>query len=502
MTKARVLVVLIALLAAPAAYAGDILVPGDYPTIQQAIDAAVNGDRILVGNGTFKENIDLKGKDIVLLGNGRGNSILDGSKGGPCITAASGEPSTAVIEGFSIKLGTGRLIGLKRWGGGVYMSGGASPTIRGDTAIGFNSADFGAGLFIDVGSSPLLQDILIANNVTANKGVGAGLHVLGTPTFDNVRIAENTATNGTGGGMYLANSTSTITNSQFDKNHAFYGGGLLVSGGTPTITDTLFEENEVIKAPVNGEGGGLGIVGKASPFVSGNVFRFNSAHSGGGIYTYDSKPTIVTNLIHDNTAATNSTGGFGYGGGLAMGKSGGSVELNEIFFNAGTFGGGVATRSSTTTLLLNNLIDHNDADSTGKGVGGGLFSKDSSPSVVADTLADNAASKGGGLYVTGKAAPAVDTSIIWGNTAASNISFFDGSGLLVISFSDVEAVSVGGTSLSIDPLFSNPAARDYRLSAGSPVVDAGNFTFSGPATDIYGNTRVLNGRVDMGAAEQ
>jgi hypothetical protein len=502
MSKALVFSVFVAFAAAPVASAGTINVPADYPTIQQAIDAAVNGDVILVASGTYKENVDLKGKSITLQGKGRGKSILDGSKGGPCITAASGEPSSTVITGFSIKLGTGKLIGTKRWGGGVFISGGASPTINGDTAIGFNSADFGAGLFIDAGSSPLLQDILIANNVTANKGVGAGLHVLGTPVLDNVRIAENTATAGAGGGMYLASGTASITGGEFDKNHSFYGGGLLVKGGAPTITGNLFEENEVLSAPVNGEAGGLGIVGKATAFVSDNVFRFNSANVGGGIYAYDASPTIVVNLVHDNAAVRNGSGALGFGAGLALGKTGGSVELNEVFYNSGVFGGGIATRGGTTALLLNNVVDHNDADSSGSGLGGGLYSKDSSPSVVATTIADNAASKGGGLYVTGKAAPAVDTSILWGNTAASNISFFDGSGLLVISFSDVEAVSVGGTSLSIDPLFSNPAARDYRLGTGSPVVDAGNFSFSGPATDIYGNARVVNGRVDMGAAEQ
>jgi parallel beta-helix repeat protein len=501
MQKSCVLAIVAALVAMPAAIAGTINVPGDYPTIQLAIDAAVNGDIVKVGNGTFTENINLKGKAITVQGNGRQKSIIDGSKGGPCITIASGETLATVVDGFSIKLGTGKLIGLLRYGGGVYISKASSPTISGDTAIGFNTADVGAGMFIDVGCDPLLQDLLIANNVTKNKGTGAGLYVLGNPTFDNCRIAENTATNGAGGGIYFKSSTSSITGSTIYKNHSFYGGGILVSGGSPTISGNLFEFNEVVKAPINGEGGGIGIVGKGTPFVSGNEFRFNSAHTGAGVYTYDSAPTIVTNLIHDNAAATNGSGAFGYGGGVAMGKTAGSLELNEIYFNSAMLGGGVATRSATTALLLNNVIDHNDAGTSG-GVGGGVFSKDSSPAIVASTLAFNSAFNGGGLYVTGTAAPAVDTSIIWGNTATSNISFFDGSTLLVISFSDVEAVPLGGSSLSIDPLFANPGARDFRLSVGSPVVDAGNFFFSGPALDVYGNPRIVNARVDMGASEQ
>jgi len=502
MQMRRLLAVLATIAAAPAAFAGTINVPADQPTIQKGIDAAVNGDTVLVAPGLYKENIDLKGKAIRVQGAGRQKSIIDGSTGGPTVTIAMGEGPLTVVDGFSIRGGTGRLIGLKRYGGGFYISNSSSPTISGDTGIGFNTAHVGAGMFIDLKCDPLLQDLLIANNVTANKGVGAGLHILGNPTIDNCRIAENTATNGTGGGIYSGNSSYSIVNSQIDKNHSFYGGGIHVNGGSPTITDNLFEQNEVVKAPINGEGGGLGITGKATPFVSDNEFRLNEAHSGAGIYAYDANPTIVFNSIHDNTAAVNVNGGFGYGGGFSLGKTFGSIQLNDIFANVAQLGGGISTRSGTNTLIYGNLIDHNVTSAIG-GVGGGVFSKDSSPYFLANTIADNSASNGGGFYVIGNAGPTLDTSIIWGNTAGSNVSYFDGTGgLFIITFSDVEAAAVGGTSLSVDPLFTDPTNRDYQLGSGSPVVDAGNFTFSGPPNDIYGNIRIQGTRVDMGAAEQ
>jgi len=502
MQKRRLLAIVAAIVAAPAAFAGTINVPADQPTIQKGIDAAVNGDTVLVAPGLYKENIDLKGKAIRVQGAGRQKSIIDGSNGGPTVTIAMAEGPATVVDGFSIRGGTGRVIGLKRYGGGFYISNTASPTISGNTGIGFNTAHVGAGMFIDFRCNPLLQDLLIANNVTANKGVGAGLHILGNPTIDNCRIAENTATNGTGGGIYSGNSAYSITNSQIDKNHSFYGGGIHVHGGSPTITENLFEQNEVIKAPINGEGGGLGITGKSTAWVSDNEFRLNEAHSGAGIYTYDAGPTILLNSIHDNTAATNSTGGFGYGGGLAMGRTGGSVQLNDIFFNVAQLGGGLANRSGTTALIYGNLVDHNTVSAIG-GVGGGVFSKDSAAYFLGNTFADNSASNGGCFYVIGNAGPTLDTSIIWGNTAGSNVSYFDGTGgLFIITFSDVEAAAVGGTSLSVDPLFTDPANRDYQLGSGSPVVDAGNFTFTGPLYDIYGNIRIQGSRVDMGAAEQ
>lgn len=506
MHKSRVLSVVFALAATPAAFATTINVPSDYSTIQAAINAAVNGDVIVVAAGTFKENIDFLGKAITVQGAGRRPpsnapfTLVDGSLGGPTCTISSGETASSILMDIELRFGTGKLISGKRYGGGLYIGKVSSPTLD-NVGIGGNTADLGAGVFIEKGCNPAFIDCLIANNVTKNKGTGGGVYSLGNPTFDFCRIAENTATYGTGGGIYLKDSAAVITNSEFDKNHSWYGGGLHVHGGTPTVSATLFEENEVITAPINGEGGGMGITGKGSPIVSGNEFRYNYAHSGAGIYTYDASPLVVLNQIHDNTASTTSSG-FGFGGGLALGKTAGQFELNEVFYNIATLGGGFSTRSSTTALLLNNVIDHNDADPTGVGVGGGIYSNNSSPSVLGNTIADNSANDGGGLFVKGTAGPAIDTSIIWGNTANANISFFDGSGFMTFGFSDVEAASLGGSSLSIDPLFTDSAGRDYRLATGSPVVDTGNFTFSGPAVDIYGNTRIINGRVDMGAAEQ
>jgi hypothetical protein len=483
-----------------AAAASTINVPADYPTIQAAINAAVNGDTIKVANGTYNEHINLLGKQITLQGQSPFTTILDGNgTGGSMVTMNSGETAATLVTGFLIREGNGRLIGTKRYGGGVYIAGGSDPTLI-DCRIGFNTADYGAGLFVDVGSDILVQDCLLANNVTATSGHGGGAYLAGTVTFDNNRVAENTATVGFGGGVYVKNSTTTFTNNQFDTNIAWYGGGLHVQGGSPTITDNLFETNSVVVNPTNGEGAGLSIVAGATPWVSNNEIRLNVAHSGAGIYTYDSSPTIILNNIHSNTAATNGAGGFGYGGGMALGKTKGSILLNEVYFNTGAMGGGVATRSGTSSLVIGNLIDTNDTGAVG--LGGGVYSKDSNATLLANTIAANNASKGGGVYAIGTKAPAIDTSIIYFNTAPLNKSFFDGTGgLMTFGFSDVEAAALGGSSLDIDPGFANIGARDYSLLSTSPVIDAGNFAFGGGPTDVYGNPRVSGGRVDMGAVE-
>ncbi|MCL2218585.1 MAG: OmpA family protein [Chitinispirillia bacterium] len=77
-----------------------ITVPGSFPTIQAALNEAVEGDTVYVRNGTYYENITLV-DDVVLLGQDKKSTIIDGRRRGPVITAADG----AVISGFTIQNG-------------------------------------------------------------------------------------------------------------------------------------------------------------------------------------------------------------------------------------------------------------------------------------------------------------------------------------------------------------------------------------------------------------
>ena len=60
-------------------YSKNLYVPGEYSTIQKAIDVAVDGDLVLVSPGTYVENFDFLGKAITVRGEyGPYVTVIDG----------------------------------------------------------------------------------------------------------------------------------------------------------------------------------------------------------------------------------------------------------------------------------------------------------------------------------------------------------------------------------------------------------------------------------------
>ena len=112
MTPPRLFIAMICLtLMSSGVFADVINVPADYPTIQGAVDAAINGDEIIVAPGTYTSThpahvVDLMGKGITLRSsNGPEKTIIDGEGIRRGVVCWQGEPDSTNIQGFTITNG-------------------------------------------------------------------------------------------------------------------------------------------------------------------------------------------------------------------------------------------------------------------------------------------------------------------------------------------------------------------------------------------------------------
>jgi hypothetical protein len=164
----------------------DIVVPNDYATIQDAIDAADEGQTVMVKPGTYFERIDFVGKAIRLVSqNGPTQTTIDGQKQGTVVTFESGEGRSSLLEGFTIRNG------YDAEAGGMMIAT-ASPTVRRNVFLSNVVAVGGQGAAIyGNGASPLVTRNYFSNN-TCDSQFGVGTVSLvndSTPVVvDNVFI--------------------------------------------------------------------------------------------------------------------------------------------------------------------------------------------------------------------------------------------------------------------------------------------------------------------------
>ncbi len=119
--------------------AATIHVPGDQPTIQAGIDAATDGDTVLVAPDTYVENINFLGKAITVTSElGPEVTIIDGSSPedpdfGSVVTFWNDEGRDSILEGFTLTGGSGNYMseGDQYFGGGISVAG-SSPAVTGN----------------------------------------------------------------------------------------------------------------------------------------------------------------------------------------------------------------------------------------------------------------------------------------------------------------------------------------------------------------------------------
>jgi len=288
-----------------------IEVPGNYPSIQQAINAATDGDTVLVSPGRYFENINFLGKNILVTSyfmfdsdvSYISNTIIDGSQPAhpdtaSCVLIVSGEDTTAVLQGFTLTGGTGTKW-IDEHGAGTYVEGG--------------------GILIAF-SSPTIKNNLIINNEAINSPSG-------------------TLSAG-GGAMRCGDGSPKILNNVITNNKGMYGGGIVLN----YCSDALMKNNIITANKVF-----LAVPGRQT-------------FGGGGVWILETLPgNDLPNILENNTITSNSSNSIG--GGVRIWTANATLKNNIVWNNFQEDNTQIHISGSNTLIEYNNV--ENGIDGTG-----------------------------------------------------------------------------------------------------------------------------------------
>lgn len=367
-------------------------------------------------------------------------------------TAVSGDV-VSVLEGLYAGPVTGEVFPIAMKSGVLLQGSGASgTTIMGNGSVAVISA-------VGVDAAATVDGFTIREG---HPGIFASYSAM---TVSNNTITANTG-DYAGAGIHTDNGSLVISSNTITDNHAVYGGGISCEEyDTSTIVG-----NDITGNTASG-GGGICAYYHADPTIEGNTIAGNAADLGGGLLAEAaSLPSVARTVFSGNTAA-------GPGGGL-MGYSASALVENCVFSgnDAGADGGAVALMNSGATEIVN------------------------------CTLADNTSGAGAAgiaRYSTSWPASALITNcILWHNDNAGTTGWDDVDAVFEATYSDLSDREGDPLlhTISDDPLFADAAGEDYRLTEGSPCIDAADDA-AAPATDLDGLERPQGDAADMGAYE-
>jgi hypothetical protein len=472
------------------------LVPVQYAKIQDAIDTAASGDLILVAPGTYLENIDFNGKDLIIRSDQDGNlgthdidpenTVIDGGQPasylrGSVVIFDHGESSGAVLEGFTITNGQGTKA---------------------------NSVYCGLGIFCEASAPRILNNIITENRTYSSDRSGGGLYCGSgaAPWVENNIFTNNRVSRG--GAISCGDSAPLILDNFIEGNHATsQGGGIYCSAGSSGVIRGC-----IIRTSTSGSG--ISLVG-SSTVIENNTIE---DHIDGGISCGNGTTSVVRyNLIRNNTTEFK-------GGGISCFNSSPVFENNIISGNhtkalAQYLGGGGIFCQNSSAVIAGNVIYDNTSDDSGGGI---CFEWGGSPVLTNNTVVSNSAlQNGGGLICDRDVDITCTNTIFWGNDAPQGpeialMDYYASPSTLTISYSDVEGglgsvwvhpnctLIPGAGLINEDPLFADLSQGNFHLTVFSPCINAGDNSAMGiPDKDFDGDPRIATkhgGLMPLGGA--
>ena len=460
-----------------------VTVPGNYPTIQEALNTAKDGDTIVVEPGTYLGSYS--GYSLTV---DKSVTITSRNPDDPCTVAAT------IIDGY---LATGNTPNA-----GVFFTadtdtktvfngftiqncaGGGSDGAAGDRNQGKpNGGDGGPGqgaaIVIEAGAGPIIKNCIMRNNLvdagdggdgddaddTANAGRGGwggwaqgGAVWCGpgsTPKFINCVIENNVAQGGTGGngGNASAGGGSNYGGNWSRSQAAYIDPN---SFDVRPITGNLWEVFEWDYAPLYGP-----IYNEPNLVSFLGDYRYYSAYGGGAYCDRGSHVTFDNCRIRGNRT---------YGG---MSGIGGTGLEPLVAFEMPTYGAGVYCATDSRVTFKECSFEDNVASGVTAGAdpnhrlnpyigyGGGVAAEQSAAVTFMDcNFVDNEADSGGGVYISTTEATISDCNIV-SNTALR------GAGFLAVDASvDMLSSRILNNLAIADPNDPNNGVQDILASGG------------------------------------
>jgi len=196
---------------------GTVNVPGDFSSIQQAVDNVSSGDTIFVHTGIYYEHVVIS-KSVVLVGEDRDSTIIDGSGFGNVIHIVT--TANVTIEGFTV-----RRSGLYSYCG-IFVDHSVDNTIMNNIVI--NNTE-GISLLASSGN------VICGNNISNNND---GIYLFSS---SNNVISRNTIRLSNYDGIYLYYSVNNVVSRNFVLYNNLNGISLYGSSSNVICGNTVLD---------------------------------------------------------------------------------------------------------------------------------------------------------------------------------------------------------------------------------------------------------------------
>ena len=327
-------------------------------------------------------------------------------------------------------------------------------------------------LFLTTGDTAYIESTIIDGNAN-----GRSVVVFRNGEDSSAVLTGLTIRNGDtdyGGGIYIRESSPTISHVVVTDCHASrVGGGIYCAlRAAPVISRAVITANT---AGIGG--GGFGCYNLCEPVLINCTVSGNTTTYGGGLYTGMNNQVLLQDTdISDNHADGNGGGIYSTGSALL------TILNCQITGNeSGSDGGGIYSTSGGDISVVYTLVTDNHSE----GAGGAVNFTIAQSSFTNVTFANNSANSGSGIYIANDVSLDLRNCIIWnvddwaifgvGNPQEVTVNYCDvQNGQDGIDIDDNSVLNWGDGNIPDDPRFFDADSGDYRLSPGSPCINAGD----------------------------